>query len=139
MDFRKSRSVRLAPALALALAACATVGPITAESPADAKQAQVVERANARGTALVQGDLDAAYEFLSEGSKAVITKDNFKRRMGLVPFRAYRIDTASCEGATCKVQSKLTYDHRLMKGVTTPVTELWVIERGSVYFVFPAT
>ncbi len=139
MNFGKSLARRLAPALVLGLAACASVAPITAESPADAKQAQVVDRANARGTALVQGDLDAAYEFLSEGSKAVIGKDNFKRRMGIVPFRAYRIEAASCEGATCKVQSKLTYDHRLMKGVTTPVTEVWVIERGNAYFIFPAS
>jgi hypothetical protein len=57
----------------------------------------------------------------------------------MVPFRAYRIDEAGCEGETCKVKSKLTYDHRAMKGVTTPMTELWVIEQGKVFYVFPAS
>lgn len=139
MDFGKSGGRALLAALALGLSACATTGSITAESPEDAKKAQLIERADARGTALVRGDLDAAYEFLSEGSKAVISKDNFKKRMSVVPFRAYRIEDAGCEGATCKVKSKLTYDHRLMKGVTTPMTELWVIEHGKVFYVFPAS
>ena len=46
---------------------------------------------------------------------------------------------AGCEAETCKVKSKLTFDHRAMKGVTTPMTELWVIEHGKVFYVFPAS
>lgn len=137
MSFRKAGGRALWAVVALGLSACASVGSITAESAEDAKRAQVMERAEARGMALVRGDLDAAYEFLSEGSKLVISKDNFKQRMAVVPFRAYRIEEAGCEGATCRVKAKLTYDHRLMKGVTTPVTETWVIERGKVFYVFP--
>ena len=139
MDFCKSGGRLLSMALVLGLSACATTGSITPQSPEETKHAQLMERAEGRGMALVRGDLDAAYEYLSEGSKAVISKDNFKRRMSMVPFRAYRIDEASCEGATCRVKSKLTYDHRLMKGVTTPMTEQWVIEHGKVFYVFPAS
>jgi len=123
--------------LAASLAGCAGMGGLTESSPAEEKRAQVLARADARGAALVAGKLDDAYAFLSEGSKAVITKENFTRRMSIVPFTAYRIDTASCEGSTCKVQSKLTFNHRVMKGVTTPVTETWVIEHGQPFFVFP--
>ena len=139
MDFCNSVVRTLAVALALGLSACATTGSITAQSPEEAKRAQLLERAEAGGLALVRGDLDAAYEYLSVGSKAVISKDNFKQRMSMVPFRAYRIDEAGCEGETCKVKSKLTYDHRTMKGVTTPMTEVWVIEHGKVFYVFPAS
>jgi len=124
-------------ALALSLAGCAGMGGLTEASPAEQKRAQVLARADARGAALVAGKLDEAYAFLSEGSKAVITKENFSRRMSIVPFTAYRIDAASCEGSTCKVQSKLTFNHRVMQGVTSPVTETWVIENGQPYFVFP--
>lgn len=140
MDFRNSAPLaRLAPALlALALGACASIGGVSESSSAEAKRAAVVERADGRGAALVRGDLDAAYEFLSEGSKAVISKDNFKRRMSVVPFTAYRVENASCEGPTCTVHSKLTYNHRLIKGVTTPMTERWVIENGKPFYVFPA-
>lgn len=138
MRFLPFRSMVPGLAAALALAACATTSGLSETSPAEAKRAMVVERADARATALIRGDLDAAYDFLSEGSKAVISKDDFKRRMSIVPFRAYRVEDASCDGATCTVKSKLTYDHRVMKGITTPMTEQWVIERGKVFYVFPA-
>lgn len=141
MQFRKSGTgiFTLAGVLAasLALTACGNM-PTTASSSDDAKRTMVLERADERGAALVRGDLDAAYDFLSEGSKVVISKDEFKRRMSIVPFRAYRVYTATCEGATCTVNSKLTYDHRQMKGITTPMTEHWVIERGKAFYVFPA-
>ena len=118
------------------LAACAT-GSISTSTAPEAKRTAGLKRADARGAALVRGDLDAAYAFLSEGSKAVISLDNFKRRMSIVPFTAYRIDQAACDAESCKVNSKLTYDHRVMKGVTTPITETWVVERGDLFFVFP--
>jgi len=123
-------------AVAALLGACATTSVSTSSSP-EARRAAVLARADARGAALVKGDLDAAYAFLSEGSKAVITLDIFKRRMSVVPFTAYRIDDAACEAERCTVHSKLTYDHRVMKGVTTPITETWVVERGDLFFVFP--
>jgi hypothetical protein len=123
--------------LALWLGACATPGTVTPTS-AETRRAAVLSRADARGAALVKGDLEAAYAFLSEGSKAVITIDNFKRRMSIVPFTAYRIDDATCDADSCKVNAKLTYDHRVIKGVTTPIQETWVFERGQFYFVFPA-
>ena len=140
MDFRNSAGlVRVAPLLlALGLSACASIGGVSESSPPEVKRVAVIERADGRGAALVRGDLDGAYQYLSEGSRAVISLDNFKRRMSLVPFTAYRIDGASCEGDTCKVHSKLTYDHRVMRGVTAPITEVWVIENGKPFFVFPA-
>ena len=138
MVFRKFAG-RSAAFLALAalLGACATTPGPSAPTGPEARRTAVIARADARGAALVRGDLDAAYAFLSEGSKAVISLENFKRRMSVVPFTAYRIDNATCDADSCKVQAKLTYDHRIMKGVTTPVTETWVAERGGLYFVFP--
>lgn len=137
MQFSKFGTGIFALALAAGLSGCGSM-PLSASSAAETKQARVLEQADLRGAALVRGDLDAAYEFLSEGSKVVISKDEFKRRMSIVPFRAYRVYSATCEGASCTVSSKLTYDHRVMKGITTPMTEYWVIERGKPYYVFPA-
>jgi len=119
-------------ALASMLGACATTPGVSTPAPAVANRSTVIARADARGALLVRGDLDAAYAYLSEGSKAVISLDNFKRRMGVVTFTAYRVDDASCDAESCKVQAKMTYDHRVMKGVTTPVTETWVVERGGL-------
>ena len=139
MNLLNFRTGRVAAAvLGSLLGACATMGEVTPATSLEAKRAAVLKRADARGAALVRGDLEAAYAYLSEGSKAVISLDNFKRRMSMVPFTAYRIDGAKCEVESCNVDAKLTYNHRVMKGVTTPVAETWVIERGNVFFVFPA-
>ena len=137
MSFRQFAGWTAAAAAAVLLGACATGPYVTKGSSAETKRAAVLTRADARGAALVKGDLDAAYAFLSEGSKAVISIDNFKRRMSVVPFTAYRIDDAECDAESCKVKSKLTYNHRVMKGVTTPITETWVVEGGTLFFVFP--
>jgi hypothetical protein len=138
MLFRKF-AARGTAVLALAgmLGACATAPGGSTSAPSASNRAAVIARADARGALLVRGDLDAAYAYLSEGSKAVISLDNFKRRMSLVVFTAYRVDDATCDAESCKVQAKMTYDHRVMKGVTTPVTETWIVERGGLYFVFP--
>lgn len=139
MDFRKFAGRSAAwVAVGASLIGCAGTFGVNEQSSAETKKELVIQRADARGAALVRGDLDGAYEFLSDASKAVISKDNFKRRMSMVPFTAYRIDKVSCEAALCKVDSRLTFDHRVMKGVSAPSTETWVIERGNLFYVFPA-
>jgi len=36
----------------------------------------------------------------------------------------------------CKVAVSITYDHRLMKGITTPAQETWVISDGQAWYVW---
>ena len=69
-----------------------------------------------------------------------MTLGQFQGRMSRrSPFRAYRIDDATCDARRCLVQAKMTYDHRKMKGVTTPVVESWIIDarQTSVSFTRP--
>jgi len=53
------------------------------------------------------------------------------------------IESVECESELCNVQLKLTYDiprgkmsPQSVKGIETPVTERWVIEEGSAWYVF---
>jgi hypothetical protein len=46
------------------------------------------------------------------------------------------VESATCEAEVCKVRVMLTYDHRLMKGITTPVEESWVLDGGRFWFVY---
>ena len=62
------------------LAACATTGGVTAESPLEVKQAAVTERAKARWQAVIDGDVEKAYGYLSPGSKAVTSLSKITRR-----------------------------------------------------------
>ncbi len=120
------------------LAGCAGLpgGGLSASSPAAEKEAAVRERADARWKALLAGDLDAAYAFLSPGSREVTPLVLYKVKVKVGSFREAKVDSVQCEAESCQVKIWLTYDHRVMKGVTTPVEETWVLDRGQFWFVY---
>ena len=129
--------------VAIVVAACAGMGGVNKDSPPDVKAAVVKERSQARWQALIKGDLDAAYTYLSPASKAATSLDAYKRRIRPGLWRAVNIESVECESELCNVQLKLTYDiprgkmsPQTVKGIETPVTERWVIEEGSAWYVF---
>ena len=72
----------------------------------EAKQATVKSRAEARGTALVKGDLDSAYDMLVRRLQGRDYTDGIRPpddRGASAPRTDRR---ATCEGATCQVQSR---------------------------------
>lgn len=115
----------------LGLAACAT----TPSTP-DAKQAAVKERATAKWEAMIKDDLDAAYRYMSPASRQVVSLDKYKANTRRGAFRAAQIDSVRCEGDACVVKLMVTYDHRLMKGVVTPVSEAWLFDDGQAWFAY---
>ena len=115
------------------LVACAGV---TKESPVADKVTAVTERANARWQAMLKHDFDAAYTYLSPSSRAVTPLPGYKTRASRTAFRDAKIDGVSCESETCKVKLTVTYDHRIMKGIATPLEETWVIDQGQVWYVW---
>lgn len=102
---------------------------------AEARQALVTERANARWAALIRDDLNAAYGYLSPASREVLSLDKFKTTMRRGGFRAAKVETAACDGDSCKVRLLLTYDHRQMKGITTPIVESWIVDGSQAWYV----
>jgi hypothetical protein len=125
--------------LALAgLVGCATsgggsVGP--APTTPEARQALVTERANARWAALIKDDLDSAYAYMSPASREVLSLDKYKTTMRRGGFRAAKVETVACDGDACKVRLFLTYDHRQMKGITTPIVESWIVDGSQAWYV----
>lgn len=127
----------LATSALIVLAGCATPGgnaPGTAPATPEARQALVTERTNARWAALIKDDLDAAYGYMSPAYREVLSLDKYKVTMRRGAFRAAKVESASCDGDACKVRVLLTYDHRLMKGITTPVDESWIVDGGQAWF-----
>ena len=128
----------LATLAVVGLAACATpatVPPAPVASTPEARQAQVGERSQARWVALIKDDMDTAYGFLSPGSRQVTSLDNFKAKTRRGAFREAKVESVTCEEDVCKARVLLTYDHRQMKGITTPVSEAWIFEGGQAWFV----
>jgi hypothetical protein len=126
----------VAASAGLMLVACSTLGGVTAESPPAVKQAAVTERAKARWQAVINGEVVKAYGFLSPGSKAVTSLENYWTRARLRGFRAADIESVACETEICKVKVRVTLDHRLMKGLPLSVEETWVLENGDYWYVW---
>jgi len=119
--------------IAAFLAGCATITP---SSPAEQKEKVVAERAQARWDVLIKGDVGAAYQFLSAGSKAATSAELYKAKIRPGLWRQARVDKVGCEGEVCKVTMLGTYDAKRMKGIETPVAETWIIENGSAWYVY---
>jgi hypothetical protein len=121
------------------LAGCAT---LSKDSPPDVKAAAVKERSSARWAALIKGDKDAAYAYLSPGTREVMSLEAYKRRINTDGFRAVQIQGVDCEVETCKVKLMLTYDHAAPKGATravsatTYIEETWLLDKGQAWFVW---
>jgi len=130
----------LATLAALVITACATppvaVAPAVAPLGPEARQALVTERVKARWDAMIKDDLDVAYTYMSPGSRAVTSLEKYKANTRRGAFRAVRIESVSCEGDACTVQLFLTYDHPRMKGITTPITESWIIDGVQAWYVY---
>src|SRR6266404_510262 len=127
----------------VAIAACAGMGGVNKDSPPDVKAAVVKERSEARWQALIKGDLDTAYAYLSPGSKAATSIEAYRRQIRPGMWRAVKVDSVECEGELCSVKLQLTYDiprgpmsPKAIAGVETPIAERWVIENGSAWFVY---
>jgi len=122
--------------LLVAVAGCATIGGLTKESPPEVKNAQVTERVKARWAALIDGNLDLAYTYFSPASREILSLAAYKGQARASGYRAFKVESVECEGAVCKVQLTVTYDHRLMKGLVTPLRETWVIDEGKAWLVW---
>ena len=122
----------------MALSGCAGMDGfgISKDSDPAAKRKVVAQRAEARWQSLIKGDLDAAYAYLSEGSKATTPLDVYKAKIRPGMWRQAKVEKVECEAEVCRVQMQITLDHKLMKGIQTPLNESWIIEKGSAWYVY---
>jgi len=130
------RQLTVAAIFGVTLAACASLGSVSSKSPDDVKVAAVTKQVEGRWKALIDGDVEKSYGYLSSGSKATTTLDRYKVKARLTGFRAYKIEKVDCGQETCKVSLRVTLDTRRMKGLPLPETETWILEGGEYRFVF---
>ena len=93
-------------------------------------------RALSRWDLLIKDDMDAAYAYLSPGSRETTSLEKFKNNFRRGAFREARVDTVTCDGDACVARMYVTYDHPKMKGITTPVAESWIIDGGQAWLVY---
>ena len=127
----------LAPSVsAKVVEAAPTVQPPAASpAPSGSVKEEVEARAAARWQALLKGDLETAYQFLSPASKAVLPLDVYKGKHKIGMYRKAKVDAVACEADVCTVTMSVTYDYKRKKGLVTPLTEKWIISGGRAWYV----
>lgn len=129
--------VLFAGAALAALSGCAT----SPEALVAARDKQLTDRAEARWESLTKGQLDAAYGFLSPGSKAKFTAEAYKGTIKPGLWRGAKVQKISCASDdVCKVTMLVSYAFR-PKGSEVlenqrPIDETWRKDANDWWFVY---
>lgn len=107
-----------------------------APASAEARRAAVEARAYTRWEALIKGDLERAYALLSPASREVTTLEQYRANTRKGGFREAKVEGVECGAELCTVRLWITYDHRLMKSVRTPLEETWIFDKGQPWMVY---
>ncbi len=115
------------------MAGCASTPPVPATP--EARQKVVEARAQARWEAVINGDIEAAYAYISPGSRQVYSFERFKASVRRGMIKSVEIDRVACPSEICEVKLSLLYDHRRMKGIPAALTETWAWSDGQAWYV----
>jgi len=110
--------------------------PAAAATTPEAKEALVRQRVISRWDLLIKDDMDAAYAYMSPGSREAISLAKYKANFRRGAFREAKVESVTCDGDACQAKLFVTYDHPKMKGITTPVVESWIIDGGQAWYVY---
>jgi len=95
----------------------------------------VKERAQARWNALVGGDVEKAYGYLSPGTRSVMTRDAYASSLKLGFWKAVSVDKVECPTATlCEAASTVEYEHMGHRN-KTPLKESWIKDGSTWWYV----
>jgi len=121
--------------LLVMVGACGTITPLAPEDV-------VARRAQDRWDALIKGDIDAAYAYLSPAYRRMKSLESYKRGIfGVGIWQKAEVDRVVCERLdVCSVTVLVTTRLALPRigtpmESTTPVYERWIRERDQWWYV----
>lgn len=115
------------------LAGCAGTG-VKQDGGVDAKEV-VAKRVQSRWDALIKGDLAAAYEYLSPGTRSIMPLDSYRTKIKPGRWKKVSVDSVACEQDRCEVVIVLEYSYRDMKSIESRQNEIWLHESGNWWYV----
>ena len=93
------------------------------------------QRAQKRWDAVVKSDFKAAYEYLSPGSRAVVTSEAYAASLRPGFWKAATVEKVICEKPdVCDAHVAIEYDYRGSR-IKTPLAETWIKEGSSWWYV----
>ena len=129
---RRAALVGLAATGALLLAGCSALPPTTAE-------AIVAQRAEQRWAAMIDGDLEKAWEFTQPGYRAIVKQKDYRKRFGAAgQWKSVQIHGVQCEPERCTVKLRLTslvmVPPRINREVIGYLDEIWVRDESQWWY-----
>lgn len=127
----------------LLVALAVTLATLSACAVAPPKTQQVEQRAMARWDAYFAGDLAAAYEFLTPGTRSSVSLMQYQRSVFLnkINWTEAKFIESDCAETTCKVKISIKYTVigavPGLKSFTSSqvVEESWLLVNGNWYLV----
>ena len=114
--------------LAMALCACAGVVPRSAD-------AIVKERAQARWDALVKEDFNAAYGYLSPGSRSVTSATDYAASLRRGFWKSAVVEKVECGSAqSCDVNATIEYEF-MGRRTKSPLRETWIRDGSEWWYL----
>ena len=139
MQFRFSVLVLFALILGVNLVGCGTIDPMqttgVAENKVDAVTQLVSDRAQQRWNALLEQNMDVAYQFISPAGRSLMSLKDYRPRVNAGFWRGARGKEAICAAETCELTVLVDM---LVENVkfTNPIKETWILDAGKWWFVY---
>jgi hypothetical protein len=94
-----------------------------------------MQRAQERWDALLVGNMEKAYGFISPAGRLLMSPEEYRRRVNSEFWRGVKVKSAECEAELCSV--KLDLDYRLANmNLSQVISEKWILENDSWWYVY---
>lgn len=114
--------------LTVLLVSCAGVAP-------RGHDAIVKQRAQARWDALVKGDFNAAYGYMSPGSRSVMSATDYASTLRRGFWKSAMVEKVECGSAqSCDVSATIEYEHLGLR-TKTPLRESWIRDGSEWWYL----
>jgi hypothetical protein len=114
--------------LALVLAGCAA-------SIVKTDEQVVAERAQERWNAVIAGDMDKAYQYISPAGRSTISLQGYKSKIKPGFHKGARVVAVKCgTPEVCDVELEVEYEF-MGRRTKTPLPEKWVKQDGNWWFL----
>ena len=139
MQFKFSVLVFFAVVLGVNLVGCGTTVSMqttsVGENNAAAVSRLVSDRAQQRWNALLEQNMDVAYQFISPAGRSLMSLKDYRPRVNTGFWRGAKVKEATCAAETCDVTVLVDM---IVEGVkfTNPIKETWILDSGKWWFVY---
>lgn len=139
MRFRFSVLVFFALIFGVNLVGCGTMvssqTPDKGENKVDAVTRLVSDRAQQRWNALLELNMELAYQFISPAGRSLLSLKDYRPRINAGFWRGAKVGEVACSAETCEVTVLVDMFVENVK-FTNPIKETWILDAGKWWFVY---